>query len=95
VLFADQRFLPANGIQHFHLVPLHYRLIAIYVTLVVGVLGAAYLLINKCAPEKQPERSELQSNKESVYTVARRVMAGALVSATVVGIYSIYCLRFY
>jgi hypothetical protein len=95
VLFADQRFLPANGIQHFHLVDLHYRLIALYVTLVVGVLGATYLLMNKCTPERQPEPSELLSSKASVFTVARRLMAGALVSATVVGIYSIYCLQFY
>jgi hypothetical protein len=95
VLFADQRFLPANGIQHFHLVDLHYRLIALYVTLVLGVLGATHLLMSKCTPEKEPEASELLSSTESIYTAARRVMAGALVSATIVGIYSIYCLRFY
>jgi len=95
VLFADQRFLPAKGIQHFHLLPRHYLLIAIYVTLVIGVLGAAYVLRDKCATENQPERSELLSSKESVLAVARRVLAAVLLTATVVGIYSIYCLRFY
>jgi hypothetical protein len=92
VLFTDQRFLPNNGIQHFHLRPWQYVLLGVYVLLMGVILWAAHLVARE--RETRPVASAI-SGKQLLLRTGGRVAVGLLITVIMVSIYAIYCRRFY
>ena len=97
VLFADLRFLPANGLNLTQIPSAQFAWLGVYLALILVIIGAACKEL-----ERFPHSGGVLSSPQpglslaSVILITGRKMAfGLVVIALVIGIYSLYCLRFY
>ena len=97
VLFADLRFLPANGLSLTQIPSAQFAWLGVYLALILVIIGAAYKEL-----ERFPHSGGVLSSPQPGLSLAsviimagRKVAFGLIVIALVIGIYSLYCLRFY
>jgi|GEM_PF-2117710 len=97
VLFADIRFLPVHGLRLEQLIAgTNLIYFVSYLALTLLVIAAGYLELRRFPPEPglvTDEPGEMVSLKWLV--AGRKLAVGMLVTAIVMAIYSLYCLRFY
>jgi hypothetical protein len=96
VLFSDTRFLPVQGIQSAHLTAASVTYLAIYLCLLFLIPAAACSEIARVSPEVGSETPNESRNAVSPALAATlKLLAGLAITAVTIGIYSLYCLRFY
>ena len=97
VLFSDWRFVPVNGIRWSQLITGNWIYLGIYLFLLLVILTAAYLELRRLGFESETNiTAEWRGVAGNYWLVAgRKLFAGLLITALAIGIYSLYCLRFY
>jgi len=97
VLFSDVRFLPVRGITLDQLTARNLVYVVTYLTLLLVILGAAYLEMRRLPPEigaKMPGESRVAAGTRWLVATRKLVMGLAIVALTIAS-YAVYCLRFY
>jgi hypothetical protein len=96
VLFADTRFLPLHGLRLAQVPAAHFIWVGAYFALILVMIAAVHKELD-LHPQSTGRIPVLPNISASAFgwLVGRRLLLGLLVTALVVGIYSIYCLRFY
>jgi hypothetical protein len=97
VLFSDIRFLPVHGIQLGQLTTKSVIYLMAYLILLLVIFAAACLEIRSLPPEIAAETLEGSRTRVARHwlTVSQKILVGVAVTALTIGIYSLYCLRFY
>jgi len=95
ILFANIRLLPANGLRLGEIPGTQWGWLAGYLVMVIGILLGAAWEFSKIPAEPEPV-SDAAARRWSVVRIAGlKIMTGLAIIAVAIGIYSIYCLRFY
>ena len=94
VLFADIRLLRANGLNLTEIPARYLWFLGAYLILALAILLGAGLEIR---PRSGPEDSAAMAlgGWKGLRIAGAKIATGLAIVAVVVGIYSIYCLRFY
>lgn len=90
-LFADERYLPISGIQHFVLTRAGGIFLAAYLFLLLSFLFAAGACLRGLPPSRPAPFFVVSSNRLTGY----RLLTGLGVAAGAVALYALYSLRFY
>ncbi len=93
VLFADIRFLPVHGILPGRVVGSGFLFLAIYLVMIAVVIVVARRELRFLA-EQRAETGRLVT-RDVLLLGSRKLAIGLLIVVATIGIYSIYCLRFY
>lgn len=94
VLFADVRLLPANGLHLAEIPAQHWKWLIAFVALWFSILlGAAWEISRAVIPVSESDSAPPAS--QLLRGAGVKLLAGLAMIAVVVGLYSIYCLRFY
>jgi hypothetical protein len=96
VLFSDMRFLPVSGLRFSQLNTGNSLYLAIYLGLVLLILAVTCREMHRSAPAPGAVSNDSREPVPILWrAVTRKLLAGLLIIAVVVGAYSLYCLRFY
>jgi hypothetical protein len=96
VLFSDSRFLPVHGLQLGQISTKGFIYLVAYLCLLVVIFSGACREIGRL-PESGPEpltEARVMTARHWL-TASRKLLAGLAITVLTIGIYSLYCMRFY
>ena len=94
VWFADIRLLPANGLNLANIPARQWSWLAGYLMLILSIIVAASREIKYFA-DRETSAARVTLGVTALRAAGMKVLAGVAIIVVVIGVYSIYCLRFY